>query len=58
MNNRSSSLFILMIMVSEIEKFLLVLCLEKGLDVNRRLRSLDTLIIVWGGTKLFYLIQG
>ena len=58
MNNRSSSLFILMRMVSVIEKFLLVLGLEKGLDVNRRLRSLETLLIVWGRTKLFNLIQG
>ena len=32
MNNRSSSLFILFRMVSVIEKFLLVLGFEKGLD--------------------------
>ena len=32
MNNRSSSLFILIRMVSVIEKLLLVLGLEKGLD--------------------------
>ena len=32
MNNRSSSLFILIRMVSVTEKFLLVLVLEKGLD--------------------------
>ena len=32
MNNRSSSLFILMRLVSVIEKFILILGLEKGLD--------------------------
>ena len=58
MNNRSSSLFILIRMVSDIEKFLLVLGRRKGWIVNRRFRSLDTMLIVWGRTKLFYLIQG
>ena len=50
-------MFILIIMVSVIEIFLLVPCRRKGWVVNRRLRSLDTMLTVWGRTKLFYLIQ-
>ena len=55
MNNRSSSLFILIRMVSVIEKFLLVLGRRTGWIVNR---LLDAMLTVWGRTKLFYLIQG
>ena len=56
MNNRSSTLFILIRIVRMVEKCLLVLGLEKGWVVIRRLWSLDTLLIRWGETKLFYLI--
>ena len=58
MNNRSSSQFILIRMVSVIEKFLLILGRRKGWIVNRRFRSLDNMLTVWGGgeQKKFYLI--
>ena len=58
MNNRISSLFILIKMVSVIEKFLLVLGLEEGLDSESTFEVVRHLLIVRGRTKLFYLIQG
>ena len=48
MNNRSSSLFILIRMVNDIEKFLLILGRRKGWIVNRRFRSLDTILMCGG----------
>ena len=58
MNYRISSLFILIKMVSVIEKFLLVLGLEEGLDSESPFEVVRHLLIVRGRTKLFYLIQG
>ena len=46
MNNRSSSLFILIRMVNIIAKFLLTLGRRKGWILNRRFRSLDTMLTV------------
>ena len=41
-----------------IEKFLLVLGLLKGLDSESTFEVVRHLIIGWGRTELFYLIQG
>ena len=58
MNNRSSSLFSLIRMVRVIEKLLLVLGVSKGLGSESTFGVVRHLIIGWGRTKLFYLIQG
>ena len=58
MNNRITSLFSLIKMVRVIEKFLLVLGLLKGLGSESTFEDVRHLLIGWGRTKLFYLIQG
>ena len=58
MKNRSSSLFILIRMVSVIEKFLLVQGLEKGLDSESTFEVVRHCANYVLRTKLFYLIQG
>ena len=58
MNNRSSSLFILIRMVDSIEKFLLVLGLGEGLGSESTFEVVRHFINCEGRTKLFYLIQG
>ena len=52
MNNRSSSLFILIRMVSVIEKFLLVLGLEKGLDSESTLKVVRHFVNCEGENKI------
>ena len=58
MNNRSSSLFILIRMVRVIKKLLLVLGILIGLGSESTFEVVRHLLSVQGRTKLSYLIHG
>ena len=58
MINRSSSLFILIRIVSAIEKFLLVLGLEKGMDSESTFEVVRHFINCEGENKIVLLVQG